>query len=141
MAQVLAPALGFPVDPKAAADARGVLVAALQTLETVWLNGKAPFLAGNLQPSIADLSLACELMQVELLGPTEKDELLLPVSRVRAWLAATEAATAPHFAETHKLLRRAAEKARERREQTSQSGAGSSESMEGSSNTSAKARL
>lgn len=35
-------------------------------IESVWLKGKGRFLLGSFQPSIADLSLVCEIMQLEV---------------------------------------------------------------------------
>jgi glutathione S-transferase len=63
---VLAPALGLPLNPKAAAEAENILTNSLSTLETFWLKGSAKFLLGGKQPSIADLSLVCELMQLQV---------------------------------------------------------------------------
>ena len=63
---VLGPALGLPLNPKAAAEAEQLLTKSLSTLETFWLKGSAKFLLGGKQPSIADLSLVCELMQLQV---------------------------------------------------------------------------
>lgn len=63
---VLAPALGLPLDLQAAAKAKNVLTNSLSTLETFWLKGNSKFLLGSNQPSIADLSLVCELMQLQV---------------------------------------------------------------------------
>lgn len=38
----------------------------LGVIESVWLRGDAKFLLGSPQPSIADLSLVCEIMQLEV---------------------------------------------------------------------------
>ena len=62
----LAPALGFPLNPQAAAKAEEVLDASLSKIESVWLRGSGKFLLGSNQPSIADLSLVCEIMQLEV---------------------------------------------------------------------------
>uniref|UniRef100_A0A7C9CV68 Glutathione transferase n=1 Tax=Opuntia streptacantha TaxID=393608 RepID=A0A7C9CV68_OPUST len=64
----LAPALGFPLNPQAAAKAEEVLDASLSKIESVWLRGSGKFLLGSNQPSIADLSLVCEIMQLESQG-------------------------------------------------------------------------
>ncbi len=65
--------------------------------------------------SIADLVLAAEVAQLELLaaapggvGPRAA-ELLAPHARVATWLRAVEAATAPHWGEAHAAMQRAAE--------------------------------
>lgn len=63
---VLGPALGRPLNPKAAAEAEKVLLSSLSKLEDIWLNGDGRFLLGAFQPSIADLSLVCELTQLEV---------------------------------------------------------------------------
>lgn len=62
----LAPALGLPLNPEAAAEAEKVLSSSLRKIESVWLKGKGRFLLGGFQPSIADLSLVCEIMQLEV---------------------------------------------------------------------------
>lgn len=62
----LAPAFGLPFSPHAAAEAEKTLLASLGTIESFWLQGNGNFLVGNTQPSIADLSLVCELMQLEV---------------------------------------------------------------------------
>lgn len=62
----LAPALGLPLNPQAAAEAEKLLSSSLSKIESFWLKGNAKFLLGSLQPSIADLSLVCEIMQLEV---------------------------------------------------------------------------
>ncbi|XP_047270738.1 glutathione S-transferase T1 isoform X3 [Capsicum annuum] len=62
---LLAPAVGMPLNPQAAAKAEKVLIASLAQIESVWLQKKGRFLLGSGQPSVADLSLACEIMQLE----------------------------------------------------------------------------
>lgn len=62
----LAPALGLPLNPKAAAENEKLLSASLRKIESVWLKGRGRFLLGSSQPSIADLSLVCEIMQLEV---------------------------------------------------------------------------
>ncbi|XP_033512004.1 glutathione S-transferase T1-like isoform X2 [Nicotiana tomentosiformis] len=69
---VFAPAFGLPLNQQAAAEAEKVLLASLAKIESVWLQKKGRFLLGSGQPSIADLSLVCEIMQLE--------NLLFPVS-------------------------------------------------------------
>lgn len=63
---VLGPATGRPLNPKAAAEAEKVLFSSLSKLEDIWLKGDGRFLLGGSQPSIADLSMVCELMQLEV---------------------------------------------------------------------------
>ena len=62
----IAPALGLPLNPQAAAEAEKLLSASLAKIETIWLKGSGRFLLGSLQPTIADLSLVCEIMQLEV---------------------------------------------------------------------------
>lgn len=58
--------LGGKLNLKAAAASEKVLSKSLAKTETFWLNGNGKFLLGNFQPTIADLSLVCELMQLEV---------------------------------------------------------------------------
>lgn len=64
--RVLAPRLGGKGDPRAAAEGLSLLKQSLEVMETVWLQEGYPFLAGCRQPSIADLSLICEIMQLQV---------------------------------------------------------------------------
>lgn len=64
--RALAPALGRSLNPKAAAEAEIILSASLAKIESFWLKGNGRFLLGSSQPSIADLSLVCEIMQLEV---------------------------------------------------------------------------
>ncbi|KAH7314854.1 hypothetical protein KP509_21G024000 [Ceratopteris richardii] len=86
--RVAAPLLGRPLDEKTAAESEVLLKASIKRIDTLWLNKEGSFLTGNEQPSIADLSLACELMQVEFLGEEYKSELLSPHPKVKHWLKA-----------------------------------------------------
>jgi glutathione S-transferase len=79
-----------------------ILRLALKQLENYWLEASAPFLGGAEAISIADLVCAAEVAQLALLdapgvAPPSGAALLAPHARVRAWLAAVEAATAPHW--------------------------------------------
>jgi len=58
-------AFGLPGDPKAAAEGEKLLLSSLATIESYWL-GDGPFLLGNSKPSIADIALACEVLQLEV---------------------------------------------------------------------------
>ncbi|XVE57871.1 hypothetical protein DITRI_Ditri04bG0125200 [Diplodiscus trichospermus] len=62
----LAPALGLPLNPQSAAEAEKFLSSSLSKIESVWLKDNGPFLLGGNQPSIADLSLACDILQLEV---------------------------------------------------------------------------
>ena len=62
----LAPALGLPLNPEAAAEAEKILSSSLSKIESFWLKGSGRFLVGSNQPSIADISLVCEIMELEV---------------------------------------------------------------------------
>ncbi|PSC75495.1 Glutathione S-transferase theta-2B [Micractinium conductrix] len=93
---------------------------ALKALDSVWLKD-GPFVAGQSQPSIADLLLSCEVEQLCLLdgalqGPDMAD-LLAPLPRVRAWLGRVRDACSPHYDEVHKLLRKSRDRLVARKQQ------------------------
>ncbi|KAJ6714479.1 GLUTATHIONE S-TRANSFERASE T1-RELATED [Salix viminalis] len=100
----LAPALGLPLDPQAAAEAEKVLFSSLSNIESVWLKGSGRFLLGGNQPSIADLSLVCELMQLEVLDEKDRSRILSPYKKVQQWMEDTKNATRPYFDEVHQIL-------------------------------------
>lgn len=100
----LAPSLGLTPSPEAAKQAEKLLVQSLRRIESVWLKGDAKFLLGNPQPSIADLSLVCEIMQLEVLGNDTRDRILGPHEKIRCWMENVKKATSPHFEEAHELL-------------------------------------
>ena len=62
----LGPALGHKLNPQAAVEGEKLLSASLEKIESFWLQGNGLFLLGSSEPSIADLSLVCELMQLEV---------------------------------------------------------------------------
>ncbi|KAK4260582.1 hypothetical protein QN277_003678 [Acacia crassicarpa] len=101
---VLAPFLGLPQKQQAAAEAEKILTSSLSTLEEVWLKGNGRFLLGGFQPSIADLSLVCEIMQLELLDEGDRGRILGPHEKVQRWIESTRNATKPHFDEVHNVL-------------------------------------
>ncbi|XP_038899662.1 glutathione S-transferase T1 [Benincasa hispida] len=101
---VLAPLFGRTPNPQAAAEAETLLSKSLLKLESFWLKGNGKFLLGGLKPSIADLSLVCEIMQLELLDEKDRSRILGPHQKVREWVENTRNATNPHFDEVHKLL-------------------------------------
>ncbi|CAM8878093.1 unnamed protein product [Rhodiola kirilowii] len=101
---VLAPASGLPVFPETAAKAEKVLLSSLSIIESFWLKGSGRFLVGSNQPSIADLSLVCELMQLELLDENDRIRILSPHKKVLQWMEDTKNATRPHFEDVHTLL-------------------------------------
>ncbi|OAY59823.1 glutathione S-transferase T1 [Manihot esculenta] len=100
----LAPAFGLPLNPQAAAEAEKVLSSSLSKMESFWLKGSGRFLLGGNQPSIADLSLVCEIMQLEVLDENDRSRILAPYKKVQQWIEDTRQATRPHFDEVHKIL-------------------------------------
>ncbi|RDX88369.1 Glutathione S-transferase T1 [Mucuna pruriens] len=101
---VLAPLLGLPLNQQAAAEAEKILISSLSTIENIWLKGAGRYLLGGFRPSIADLSLVCEVMQLELLDGKDRDRILGPHKKVQQWIESTRNATGPHFDEVHNVL-------------------------------------
>jgi glutathione S-transferase len=110
----LAPLLGRTKNPTLAAEAEACLKQSLKTMETVWLKD-SPFLDGRSQPSIADISCACELQQLKLLDKEESGALLAPYEKVKAWMVAVEEFTGPYFVEVHGGLEKLAKVLEDRR--------------------------
>ncbi|CAL4937202.1 unnamed protein product [Urochloa decumbens] len=104
MHTALAPFLGLRTSPEAVKQAEKLLMQSLGTIESVWLNGGAKFLLGSPQPSIADLSLVCEIMQLEILGDDVRDRFLGAHEKILIWMDNVKRATSPHFEEAHELL-------------------------------------
>ncbi|XP_050227955.1 glutathione S-transferase T1-like [Mercurialis annua] len=100
----LAPAFGLPLNPQAAAEGEKLLLCALNTIDTVWLTDSGPFLVGAEQPSVADLSLVCEIMQFEFLDEDDRSRILGPYKRVQKWIEDVKDATKSHFDEVHDTL-------------------------------------
>ncbi|GKB07574.1 glutathione S-transferase T1-like protein [Tanacetum coccineum] len=61
---VIAPLYGMRHNPQLAIEAEKTLVRYLSKLENFWLKD-GQFLLGNSQPSTADISIACQVMQLE----------------------------------------------------------------------------
>ncbi|URE04739.1 Glutathione S-transferase [Musa troglodytarum] len=102
--RALGPGLGLPLNPQAANEAEKILRASLSKIESLWLKGNAKFLSGNFQPSIADLSLVCEIMQLEVVDEKDRDRILGPHPRILQWIENVKSATSPHFEEVHGFL-------------------------------------
>ncbi|XP_009599399.1 glutathione S-transferase T1 [Nicotiana tomentosiformis] len=100
----LAPALGLPLNPQAAAEGEKVLSASLAKIDTYWLQKDGSYLLGNSQLSIADLNLVCEIMQLEVVDEKDRDRILSPHKNVLKWIDDVKSATAPHFDEIHATL-------------------------------------
>ncbi|XP_024170880.1 glutathione S-transferase T1 [Rosa chinensis] len=112
---LLAPFLGLQLNPQAAADAEKLLSSSLSKIESIWLKRNGKFLLGGFQPSIADLSLVCEIMQLELLDENDRIRILGPHKKVLEWIENTKNATRPHFEEVHQVLYRAKTRFQEQR--------------------------
>ncbi|RLN15840.1 glutathione S-transferase T1 [Panicum miliaceum] len=104
MHTALAPFLGLTTSPDAVKQAEKLLMQSLGRIESVWLKGDAKFLLGSPQPSIADLSLVCEIMQLEILGNDVRDRFLGAHEKILIWMDNVKKATSPHFEEAHELL-------------------------------------
>ncbi|XP_073055653.1 glutathione S-transferase T1 isoform X1 [Primulina eburnea] len=111
----LAPVFGLPLNPNAAAKAEKLLSASLAKIESVWLKGNGRFLLGSSQPSMADLSLVCEIMQLEVVDKKDHDRILVPHERVLKWIDDTKNAMKPHFDEVHSILFKVKEKLKKKR--------------------------
>ncbi|PWA92606.1 Glutathione S-transferase/chloride channel, C-terminal [Artemisia annua] len=106
---ILGPLRGIPSSPETIKENEKMLLRSLSKLENFWLKD-GRFLVGSSQPSIADISLVCEIMQLELLTEKDHDRILSPYKKVLQWVEDTKSATAPHFDEVHRLLFRAQKK-------------------------------
>ncbi|KAG0491648.1 hypothetical protein HPP92_004701 [Vanilla planifolia] len=107
MNTVLAPAFGRRLNPQSASEAEKLVSSSLSKIESVWLKGDAKFLLGNPHPSIADLSLACEIMQFELLPDEDRERLLQHHPKILQWVKNVKNATNPYFEEVHSVLYKA----------------------------------
>ncbi|KAL5551658.1 hypothetical protein UlMin_001834 [Ulmus minor] len=98
------PVFGDTTNPQAAAQADKLLGASLSQIESLWLKGDGTFLHGAAQPSIADLSLVCELMQLQLVDEKDRERILGPHKKIMEWIENTKNATKPHFDEVSERL-------------------------------------
>ncbi|XAR55059.1 Glutathione transferase [Bertholletia excelsa] len=111
----LALAFGLKLNPQAAAEGEKILLPSLEKIESIWLKGNSKFLLGSSAPSIADLSLVCELMQLEVLDEKDHDRILGPYKKVQQWIEDTKHATRPHFDEIHGVIFKVKEKLQKQR--------------------------
>lgn len=96
----LAPVLGLKADPRAAAEGLAILKQSLDVMETVWLQEGYPFLAGGRQPSIADLSVVCEIMQLQVLYSLNLISLLAVcwcIPLINSWIFFSEGVDFPCY--------------------------------------------
>ncbi|KAE8712876.1 Glutathione S-transferase T2 [Hibiscus syriacus] len=116
---------GRPLTPQAAAETETLLLSSLSKLESFWLKDDGCFLLGGNQPSIADLSLVCEIMELEVLDEKDRARLLGPHKKVLQWIESTRNATNPHFDEVHQVLMKVKERLQYQRLKAAKSEGGS----------------
>ncbi|ONK71521.1 uncharacterized protein A4U43_C04F9500 [Asparagus officinalis] len=100
----LAPAFGLPLNPQAAEEGEILLLSSLSNIESLWLKGNAKFLLGNPQPSIADLSLVCEIMHLEVVDDNHRQRILEHHEKIVQWIENVKNYTHPHFEQVHGVL-------------------------------------
>ena len=65
-------------------------------MESYWLQGR---FIGGAKPCLADLLMACELQQLEMLegseGPERMEAILAPYARVRTWMKDVQEVSPP----------------------------------------------
>ncbi|GBG72629.1 hypothetical protein CBR_g12203 [Chara braunii] len=103
LSKVLGPIYGISVPDKTEKYSREILKKSLGLLEDYWLNGPGRFIAGECAPTIADLSLVCELKQLDLMDVEERSEIVDKYKRVQKWMAEVEQELGPHFEDVHKV--------------------------------------
>jgi glutathione S-transferase len=96
---VFAPMMGIPVADTTKADNLALLKRALTTMEE-WLSAHKFIVDDNI--SIADVSLACELKQLDVLPPVVIDLDLATYPKVSAWMA--EMSKLPHWEEVNAVI-------------------------------------
>ncbi|XP_074333581.1 glutathione S-transferase T1-like [Apium graveolens] len=102
--RTLKPLLGGKLDPEAAVVNEKLLSKSLAKIKNFWLKGDGKFLLGNFQPSIAHLSLVCEIMQLQLVPESDRNRILSPYKKVLQWIEDTRNATNPYFDELHSFI-------------------------------------
>ncbi|XP_050227957.1 glutathione S-transferase T1-like [Mercurialis annua] len=100
----LGPVFGFPVSEEGAAEGEKLLSSSLSTIESVFLNDNGSFLLGADKPSIADLSLVCEILQFETLKEEDRKRIMEPHKKVQKWVDDVKNATKAHFDDIHETL-------------------------------------
>ncbi|GMH26590.1 hypothetical protein Nepgr_028433 [Nepenthes gracilis] len=115
----LAPLFGVPLNPQAAAECRRILEASLWRIDSFWLQGTGNFLLGNDRPSIADLSLVSEIMQLQMLEEDDRNQIVGPFKKVQQWIEDVKNATQPHFDDIHAVLFEAIAKMKEQQANSS----------------------
>ncbi|GAB2273936.1 hypothetical protein Dimus_008707 [Dionaea muscipula] len=95
--KLLAPLFGLPKNLEAAAEGEKTLVSSLSVIDTFWLQGEGKFLLGNDQPSIADLALSSEVIQLQMMDDDDYARIVSPFKKVHQWIENVKDATQPHF--------------------------------------------
>ncbi|XP_078148005.1 glutathione S-transferase T1-like [Carex rostrata] len=98
------PVFGALSNAQAAEKGKKLLISSILKIESLWLKGDSRFLLGNSQPSIADLSLVCDLMQLEVVDNKELESIFEQHQKIRDWMENVKRATHPHFVEVHRVL-------------------------------------
>ncbi|XP_074333591.1 glutathione S-transferase T1-like isoform X1 [Apium graveolens] len=66
--------------------------------------GEVGYVPGNFQPSISDLSLVCEIMQLQLVPESDRNRILSPFKKVLQWIEDIRNATNPYFDQLHSFI-------------------------------------
>ncbi|CAM6116733.1 unnamed protein product [Calypogeia fissa] len=114
--KVFARKLGLQRDEKVIRESQITLTTSLKFIEDNWLTREGPFLNGASQPSIADLSLACQVVQGQLMDRSDRDLIYGSREKIKKWVQAMEEALAPHFADVHSLVRMVSAKGQAKRD-------------------------
>jgi len=103
-AKVMGPLGKLPVPPKEVVDWHGGMARrAFKDMELMLeAAGEGRFVAGTAEPTIADLSIACELQQLEAV-PGADDEMR-PTPRVLQWMSDVKGGLQPHWDEVGSVL-------------------------------------
>lgn len=104
MLAILGPTFGIRLNPAAASKAEKLLTSSLKIIENFWLKGNAKFLLGNPLPSIADLSLVCEIMELKMIYDKDWQRVFGPRKKILQWIENVRNYTNPYFDEVHKVV-------------------------------------
>eukprot|EP00744_Colponema_vietnamica_P021999 GILI01031544.1.p2 GENE.GILI01031544.1~~GILI01031544.1.p2 ORF type:complete len:181 (-),score=54.88 GILI01031544.1:158-700(-) len=102
----LAPRRGLPVSQEKVKEATQILTTSLKFLNTHFEKTRHPFLTGP-RPSIADISLSCEVAQLSLINFD-----LSPYVHVSAWLSRLSTEL-PYWEEVNAILKKVVAKSQE----------------------------
>lgn len=64
--KALTPLIGQPLNPQPTVKAKKLFSSSLSKIENIWLKNEGKFLQKGNQPSIADLNLVCEIMELKV---------------------------------------------------------------------------